>query len=49
MVTTKMICVRLDLDLVEFLSLHPNKNRYINNLIRSAMDEFLRRQKNFFV
>lgn len=33
-VTQKMISVRLDNDLVEWLDTQPNKNRYINNLIR---------------
>ena len=36
-ITQKMISVRLDLDLIDFLSLKKNKGRYINDLIRNDM------------
>ena len=35
----KMVAFRLDLDLTEWLEKQANKGRYINNLIRTHMDD----------
>ncbi len=35
---TKVYSIRFDLDIEEYINSKPNKNRFINNLIRAAME-----------
>lgn len=38
----KVYPVRLDMDLQDWADSHPNKNEYINNLVRRDYEEYLK-------